>query len=243
MKEGLVTRVDRYLHRTDTRLARNIRAVSPREGLAYRKSNTKNIVERTVALPAALITTPLVGVLAAAVKVEDGGSSFYRSKRIGQDGEFFDLIKIRSLYEGADHDVLANNASANNPGNAYDSRSTRVGAWMRKRRLDELPQLWQVVSGRLALFGIRAMNSLSMEAMEAVRPQDTPQLYKDYFRTKPGAINPVTAFNDGGANLNKTYHYDAFYARRASLGMDLYMGFRTLARPFLHKKTHSSKVR
>ncbi|MBI4098166.1 MAG: sugar transferase [Candidatus Levybacteria bacterium] len=237
MKEGLVEQVDRYLRRSDTPLARGIQAISPETGSAYRNSRRKSVIEKAITLPAAIISAPLVGVLATAVKLEDGGSSFYQSERIGQNGVVFDLIKIRSLHENADQDAEANMAVVYNAGNPDDHRSTRIGAWMRRRRFDELPQLWQVLSGKIALFGMRAVGELTLQAMQKNRPKDARRILGDYVVAKPAVINPVTAFNHGNGSINERYHYNAFYARRASLGVDLYMGFRTLVR--LLKKTES----
>lgn len=229
MSEQLLSKVDTYFRRDDTWLAKSLRKISPETGLAYRTSRKKIVFERSVAGCAAVVTAPLVAGLAIAVKSEDRGKVFYKSPRVGMHGELFELVKIRSLYEGADNDA-AENLKRVHTLTTGDPRSTKIGSWMRKYRFDELPQLWQIARGKMALFGIRAITELSWQELKNVRGDDAGQLYNEYIAALPGAINPVSAFSRENGNLHDNYHLNSFYARQASLGLDLYMAFHTFVR-------------
>src|ERR1700760_2437714 len=92
-----------------------------------------------IAGSALIVTAPLLGLGALAVKLEDGGPVLYRQTRVGKDGEDFDLLKLRTMIVGAEHQ------GAGYAVDKGDRRITRVGALLRKLSLDELPQLWNVV--------------------------------------------------------------------------------------------------
>ena len=86
---------------------------------------------------------------AVAIKLEDGGPVLYRQRRVGLDGRDFDLLKLRTMVVGAEHQ------GAGLAVNRGDARITRVGRLLRRLSLDELPQLWNVVRGEMSLIGPR----------------------------------------------------------------------------------------
>jgi lipopolysaccharide/colanic/teichoic acid biosynthesis glycosyltransferase len=95
------------------------------------------------------LASPLVGLAALAIKLDDGGPVFYRQRRVGLNGEQFDLVKLRTMIPGAE---------AQGAGWAVDyadSRITRAGRVLRRLSLDELPQLWNVLRGEMSLVGPR----------------------------------------------------------------------------------------
>jgi lipopolysaccharide/colanic/teichoic acid biosynthesis glycosyltransferase len=94
-----------------------------------------------------LFLSPLFGVIAVAIKVDDGGPVFYSQNRVGKGFQPFRLCKFRSMVTGADR-----HSSLTAPG---DSRLTRVGRWLRHYKLDELPQLFNVLKGDMQLVGSR----------------------------------------------------------------------------------------
>jgi len=94
-----------------------------------------------------LILTPILVMIAIAIKWDDGGPIFYLQQRIGRNFQPFRLIKFRSMTVGADQSGLLT-ASA-------DQRVTRCGRWLRQSKLDELPQLWNVLTGDMQLVGPR----------------------------------------------------------------------------------------
>jgi lipopolysaccharide/colanic/teichoic acid biosynthesis glycosyltransferase len=98
---------------------------------------------------ALVVASPLLGLAALAVKLEDGGPVLYRQTRVGRDGEDFELLKLRTMVVGAE------TMGAGLAVNEGDSRITRVGRALRKLSLDELPQLWNVVRGDMSVVGPR----------------------------------------------------------------------------------------
>jgi lipopolysaccharide/colanic/teichoic acid biosynthesis glycosyltransferase len=92
---------------------------------------------------------PFLAVAAVAIKLEDGGPVLYRQRRVGQGGGDFDLLKLRTMVVGAEHQ------GAGLAVNRGDARITRAGRILRGLSLDELPQLWNVVRGEMSLIGPR----------------------------------------------------------------------------------------
>ena len=96
-----------------------------------------------------LVTSPVLGLAALAVKLEDGGPVFYRQVRVGKDGRDFELLKLRTMVVGAETQG-AGYAVAQG-----DARITRAGRFLRRLSIDELPQLWNVLRGEMSLVGPR----------------------------------------------------------------------------------------
>jgi lipopolysaccharide/colanic/teichoic acid biosynthesis glycosyltransferase len=95
------------------------------------------------------LTSPLLGVAALAIKLDDSGPVFYRQRRVGRNGEEFELLKLRTMEVGAEK------KGARFAVNEGDPRITRVGRVLRRLSLDEVPQLWNVVRGDMSLVGPR----------------------------------------------------------------------------------------
>jgi lipopolysaccharide/colanic/teichoic acid biosynthesis glycosyltransferase len=95
------------------------------------------------------LTSPLLAAAAIAVKLEDGGPVLYRQTRVGKDGVDFELLKLRTMIVDAEHQ------GAGYAIDKGDSRITRVGRFLRRTSIDELPQLWNVVRGDMSLIGPR----------------------------------------------------------------------------------------
>jgi lipopolysaccharide/colanic/teichoic acid biosynthesis glycosyltransferase len=102
-----------------------------------------------VAGTALLVTSPLLGLAALAVKLQDGGPVFYRQSRVGRDGVDFELLKLRTMVVGAERQ------GAGFAVDRGDARITRTGRVLRKLSLDELPQLWNVLRGDMSVIGPR----------------------------------------------------------------------------------------
>ena len=96
-----------------------------------------------------VVASPLLLAAAAAIKLEDGGPVLYRQTRVGKDGEDFELLKLRTMVVGAERQ------GAGYAVNVGDARITKVGAFLRRTSLDELPQLLNVVRGDMSLIGPR----------------------------------------------------------------------------------------
>ncbi|MCP3423009.1 exopolysaccharide biosynthesis polyprenyl glycosylphosphotransferase [Nocardioides pinisoli] len=119
----------------------------------------KDVVERTLALVALVLSLPLLAALAVAIRMETPGPAFFRQERIGRDGVPFTMLKLRSM--GVDAEVARHELAEDNEKDgvlfkiAQDPRVTPLGSKLRRYSLDELPQLWNVVRGDMSLVGPR----------------------------------------------------------------------------------------
>jgi lipopolysaccharide/colanic/teichoic acid biosynthesis glycosyltransferase len=124
-----------------------------------------------------VLLSPFLGVIALVIKLEDGGPVFYRHPRMGRNFRKFGLLKFRSMVPRADK--IGGPVTA-----AGDPRVTRVGRWLRKYKLDELPQLVNVLKGELALVGARPEVE---RYVDLFRSQ-----YAEILRDPPGITDPAT---------------------------------------------------
>ncbi|HTK22620.1 MAG TPA: sugar transferase [Gaiella sp.] len=95
------------------------------------------------------LTSPVLAAAALAIKLEDGGPVLFRQTRVGKGGKDFELLKLRSMSVGAEH------LGAGFAIDRGDSRITRVGRFLRRTSIDELPQLWNVLRGEMSVIGPR----------------------------------------------------------------------------------------
>jgi lipopolysaccharide/colanic/teichoic acid biosynthesis glycosyltransferase len=107
------------------------------------------LADITVAGVGLALTSPILAAAAVAIKLEDGGPVLFRQRRVGKDGEDFDLYKLRSMV------VDAEGQGAGFAVDRGDARITRVGRLLRRTSIDELPQLWNVVRGDMSVIGPR----------------------------------------------------------------------------------------
>ena len=168
---------------------------------------------------AIVITSPIMLLAAIAIRLDSRGSAIFRQKRVGEHGRLFTVYKFRSMYEGSDKQELT-------PAEHDDSRVTRVGKWLRRTRIDELPQLFNIVKGDMAFVGPRPfVPEQEQEYVEKI------PFYRERWLVKPGAT--------GWAQINRGYNatlqdnqeklaYDLFYIKNVSLGLDLYIIFATM---------------
>jgi len=96
-----------------------------------------------------VLTSPVLAAAALAIKLDDGGPVRFRQTRVGKDGKDFELLKLRSMSVGAEH------VGAGFAVDRGDSRITRVGRFLRRTSIDELPQLWNVLRGEMSVIGPR----------------------------------------------------------------------------------------
>ena len=119
------------------------------EGLTLWQRFWKRAFDLFVSSLLLLLLSPILAVCAAAVKLEDGGDVFYRQKRLTRDGKVFEVLKFRSMIPNAESDGVAVLAAE------HDTRVTKTGAVLRRFRLDELPQLINILRGDMSLVGPR----------------------------------------------------------------------------------------
>jgi len=187
-----------------------------------------NTLQRSIGILASIVTAPIIGVLALAIRVDSPGPTIFAAQRVGRKGRVFSCFKLRTMrWSGTGSGPAISFAD--------DRRVTRVGGWLRRHRLDELPQLWNVARGEMALIGPRPEDPRFVDLDD--------ELHREIYSGLPG-ITGLTqlAFVDE-ATLIDPYdpdrHYresilpmklalDRDYLRRRSLGLDLWILGQTL---------------
>jgi exopolysaccharide biosynthesis polyprenyl glycosylphosphotransferase len=159
------------------------------------------------------VTLPLLGAAALAVKLAGGGPALYRQRRLGEHGEAFDILKLRTMRVDAEADGQARWSEAD------DERVTGIGRLLRRTHIDELPQLWNVLRGEMTLVGPRPERPVFVEELELEVPH-----YTRRHLVKPGvagwaAVRCGYAGSENGAAW-KLCH-DLFYVKHRSVLLDL----------------------
>jgi lipopolysaccharide/colanic/teichoic acid biosynthesis glycosyltransferase len=168
----------------------------------------------TVALAGAILTAPVVAVLALAVRLESPGDPIYRQIRVGKDGRLFSIFKLRTMVTGAEF-TGAGLAIAEG-----DSRITRVGALLRRYSLDELPNLWNVVRGEMALVGPRP-------TIESQVRQYTSR-ERGRLAVRPGLTGWAQVNGRASLPWPERIELDLWYVEHRSLRLDLWILGRTV---------------
>jgi lipopolysaccharide/colanic/teichoic acid biosynthesis glycosyltransferase len=173
----------------------------------------KRALDLAIAVPAAVLLAPVVAGFAAAVKLETRGPIFFRQERIGRGGKPFQILKLRTLYDEP-HDGPADYLIA-----AGDQRITRVGAFLRRWSLDELPQLWNIIRGDMSLVGPRPTLPYQVEQ------------YTDFQRRRlevaPGVTGWAQIRGRNRLSWPERIELDVWYVDHRSLRLDLKILLRT----------------
>jgi sugar transferase (PEP-CTERM system associated) len=191
------------------------------EGFRIRTSQqfTRQVVSICAAALGLLLFLPFLPFVVLAVKLSSKGPVFFRQKRVGMGGRIFEVVKFRTMFIDAEADG-AKWATKNDP------RITNVGMFLRKTRIDEIPQLWNVLRGDMGFVGPRP------ERPEFVNWL-TEELPFYYLRTliRPGLTGWAQVRYSYGATLAETkekLEYDLYYIKHMSLGLDLLIMFETI---------------
>jgi lipopolysaccharide/colanic/teichoic acid biosynthesis glycosyltransferase len=173
-----------------------------------------------VAVSAALLvlTSPLLALAALAVRVESRGAALYRQRRIGKDGAPFDMLKLRTMVDGAEH------IGAGLAVDEHDARITRVGALLRRTSLDELPNLLNVLRGEMSLIGPRPTVPVQVQ-------QYTPR-QRRRLAIKPGLTGWAQVNGRASLPWSERIELDLHYIEHRSLALDLRILWRTPALVF-----------
>ncbi len=185
----------------------------------------KRLLDITVALCALVALSPLLLAVMAIIKLEDGGPIFFSQQRVGYRGRTFPMWKFRSMVPNAD--ALKDKLLANNEMQGgvifkmkNDPRVTRIGKWIRKFSVDEMPQLWNVLDGTMSVVGPRP--PVPREVAQ-YSPEDRQRLL-----AKPG----LTCFWQVGGRSNIDFEgqvrLDLQYIRSRSFLLDLKLLFKTV---------------
>ena len=180
----------------------------------------KRIFSFMISLFCLIVASPIMLIAAIAIRLDSRGPIIFQQKRVGEGGKLFTLYKFRTMVDGADQDHNFR------PAEKTDGRFTRVGMWLRRARIDELPQLVNILRGDMYFVGPRPFVQNQEEECLAKIPY-----YRQRWSVKPGAT--------GWAQVNRGYcatiednteklAYDLFYIKNISIGLDLLIMFKTL---------------
>jgi exopolysaccharide biosynthesis polyprenyl glycosylphosphotransferase len=184
------------------------------------EESSKRLLDLVVSFLVLVLGFPVWLVIALAVRLSSPGGAIYRQKRVGRLGRPFSMYKFRTMKRDAEADTGPVWAQADDP------RYTRLGRWLRKTRLDEIPQFWNVFKGDMSLVGPRPERPFFVEQLAAEIP-----LYNRRHRVKPGITGWAQVkwkYDSSLDDVKQKVKYDLFYIENLSLRRDLQILFRTI---------------
>ncbi len=206
--------------------ARIVQESSPQQLFSYR------IVKRALDIAVVLLLSPfllvVMGVIAVAIRVSTPGPVFFSHRRIRGHGEFFSMWKFRTMCVNSS-EVLDNYLAMHPEARAEwrrthklqnDPRVTKVGSFLRRTSLDELPQFWNVLSGSMSLVGPRPIVAAEVEKYG--------ECFADYCSVKPGLTGLWQVSGRSKVSYPERVQFDRRYAREWTLRGDLHILLRTL---------------
>jgi len=186
----------------------------------WRRTSVKRLSDVVLAIIMLLLALPIMLLTALMIVLENGFPIFYRQERVGLDGRLFKVIKFRSMRTDAESDGKPRWASAD------DDRVTRVGRFIRKVRIDELPQLYNVLVGDMSLVGPRPERPYFVDKLT----RDIP-FYAVRHSVKPGVTGWAQVCYPYGATVDDSIQklqYDLFYVKNHTLFLDILILFQTV---------------
>jgi len=190
--------------------------------------NLKRLIDISICVVGGLLILPFVGVLALLIKLDSPGPVFYGHHRLGKDGKFFTAWKFRSMVSNS-REVLENLLASNpairsewetNHKIHDDPRITKMGKFLRKTSLDELPQVWNVLKGEMSLVGPRPI------VEEEVAKYG--HHYALFASVKPGMSGLWQVSGRSETDYEERIALDILYIQSWSLWLDMYILFKTL---------------
>lgn len=185
---------------------------------------TKRILDILMSALGLIVLSPLIIIIAYLIKREDGGPIIYRQVRVGKNGKLFEMYKFRSMVVNADQLLVKLKGQNEVDGAMFkmknDPRITKVGRFIRKHSLDELPQLINVIKGNMSLVGPRP--PLPSEVMQYTN-YDRQRLY-----VVPGCTGLWQATKRNNVGFSEMVSLDLKYICNASISYDLWIIWKTI---------------
>ena len=175
----------------------------------------RRAVDIAVSAVALVLTAPLLALAMLAIRLESPGPVIYSQPRAGLHGEVFEVLKLRTMVDGAEHVGAGLSIDAN------DSRITRVGAFLRRTSLDELPNLVNVLRGEMSLIGPRP-------TLPAQVAQYSPR-QRERLAIRPGITGWAQVNGRASLPWEERIELDLFYISHRSLALDVRIVGRTVA--------------
>jgi lipopolysaccharide/colanic/teichoic acid biosynthesis glycosyltransferase len=194
----------------------------------------KDVIDRFIALAAALALSPFLVFISIAVALDSAGSPIFLQERVGRNGRRFVVYKFRTMYVNNNDSDFKRRAREAILENKHfdkfraDPRVTRVGAILRKTNLDELPQIFNVVKGEMALVGPRPEIPFTMEIYRGVNEER----YRKRLLVKPGITGLWQVYGRGRVSFDDMVSFDIDYVKRQSPILDASILLRTIGTVF-----------
>jgi lipopolysaccharide/colanic/teichoic acid biosynthesis glycosyltransferase/glycosyltransferase involved in cell wall biosynthesis len=190
---------------------------SPQHPVWVKKFWAKRCLDITLSAVGLIVSAPLWGLIALAIKLEDRGKVFYVQERVGRWGKIFLAYKFRSMVQDAE--------SATGPVQSWenDTRVTRVGRILRVTAMDELPQLWNIFKGDMSFVGPRALRPGEIEVRGdgSLEPLEAVPGYRERQSALPGLTGVAQIYASRDLPRRQKFRYDLMYIRRQGLWLDL----------------------
>jgi lipopolysaccharide/colanic/teichoic acid biosynthesis glycosyltransferase len=180
--------------------------------------SVQRALDLLIAGPAALISAPVIAVLALVIRLESRGHPIYTQTRVGKDGELFSIYKLRTMVRGAEF------TGAGLAIQEGDERITRIGQFLRRYSLDELPNLWNVLRGEMSIVGPRPTLAVQVE-------QYTDR-QRGRLAVKPGITGWAQVNGRASLPWPERIELDLWYVEHRSLWLDLRILVRTVRMTF-----------
>jgi sugar transferase (PEP-CTERM system associated) len=180
----------------------------------------REVVHRSLALAGLLISLPIAVIAAILIKLDSKGEIFYKQERVGKNGRVIKVIKFRSMKTDAEADGKPIWATTD------DDRTTRVGRVIRKIRVDEIPQFWNIIKGEMSFVGPRPERPHFVAQLAEEIP-----FYEHRHLTAPGLTGWAQIKYPYGASVEDARNklqYDLYYIKNQSLALDLVIVFETV---------------
>lgn len=188
----------------------------------------KRFFDIILSLIGIIILSPVYLIIIICIKIDSKGPAIFKQTRVGKDEKNFTIYKFRTMIVGAEKkrelDIDPNNLQNFVFQSKSDNRVTKLGAFLRKSSLDEIPQLFNVLNGTMSLVG--------------PRPEipDVVKYYTDEYRQRllvtPGITGLAQVSGRGEIELGKTIHFDLIYIRDFSIGYDIKLLIKTVTSVF-----------
>lgn len=180
----------------------------------------KRLSDILVAFVLLVINSPIILITAIAIKLDSKGPVFFKQERSGLNGKIFRMVKFRSMYQDAEKHTGPVWSQKNDP------RITKVGRIIRKLRIDELPQMYNVLKGEMSLVGPRPERPFFVEKLSEQIPY-----YKRRLKVRPGITGWAQIkhkYDESIEDVKIKLRYDLFYIENMSIRMDMKILFRTI---------------
>jgi exopolysaccharide biosynthesis polyprenyl glycosylphosphotransferase len=180
----------------------------------------KRLLDILISLLILIVSLPVILIFSIAIKIDSNGTVFFKQERIGMNNKIFKIIKFRSMYKDAEKHTGPVWSQKNDP------RVTRVGRILRRLRIDEIPQMYNVLKGEMSLVGPRPERPFFVEKLSTEIPY-----YKRRLKVRPGITGWAQVkhkYDESIEDVKIKLRYDLFYIENMSLRMDIKIMIRTM---------------